>query len=143
MTGGADHPTCGTRPEGRSPWGGCPLGWATDGRDLMGSDQRRVVVDGVAAAAIYYAEMGYPEDVARSWLLARLQQVGATDAEVVRDAAESVARQPQPLEESAEETERARPIREMLGVTSAEDQLSAALTAREWLERLAADLSRE
>ena len=109
----------------------------------MGSDQRRVVVDGVAAAAIYFAEMGYPEDVARGWLLARLQQVGATDAEVVRDAAESVARQPQPVEESAEETERARPIREMLGVTSAEDRLSAALTAREWLERLAADLSRE
>lgn len=36
--------------------------------------------------------------------------------------------------------ERAEPIRQMLGVTSAEDQLVAALQAREWLQRLAGDL---
>ena len=107
----------------------------------MSRDRRRVVADSLASAAIYFAEMGYPEDLARSRLVALLQQGGATDHEVVREAAEAVARQPQPREESAEETERARPIREMLGEPSAEDRLSAALTAREWLQRLADDLS--
>jgi hypothetical protein len=47
---------------------------------------------------------------------------------------------PQPPLESAEETERALPIRKMLGVQSAEDQLAAALLAREWLTRLAEEL---
>ena len=48
---------------------------------------------------------------------------------------------PQPPLESAEETERARPMREVLGVQSAGDQLTAALKGREWLVPLADELS--
>ncbi len=106
----------------------------------MTDTQRRVVAEGIAAMAVTLAEMGATEDEARVKILAMLQQVGPADAEIVREAAACIGQMPQPLNESAEEVERARPIREMLGVTSAEEQLTAALTGREWLEHLAADL---
>jgi hypothetical protein len=44
---------------------------------------------------------------------------------------------PQPFDETPEEIERARPIREMFGLPTAEDELTAALQAREWLTGLA------
>lgn len=100
------------------------------------SDERRTVIEGLAAIATSLAEAGMPEPDAHAQLVAWIERLGV-DAATVRAAAAEVARQPQPLEETAEETERARPIREMLGVTSAEDQLIAALRAREWLEQLA------
>lgn len=67
--------------------------------------------------------------------------VHETDIELLREAALAIASFPQPIDESADELERALPIRTMLGVQSASDQLAAALQARDWLERLADDLS--
>jgi hypothetical protein len=55
------------------------------------------------------------------------------------DAALAISTLPQPLSETAVKTERLREIREQLGVTSAETYLTASLSAREVLEKLAAE----
>jgi hypothetical protein len=61
---------------------------------------------------------------------------------VIREAAAAIASLPQPLDESAERLERGRQVREMLGISEPVEELAAALRAREWLERLAEDLTR-
>ncbi|MDQ2729677.1 MAG: hypothetical protein M3Y91_17850 [Actinomycetota bacterium] len=86
--------------------------------------------------AVTLAEM----ETAPSPALIQLENMAVTfgmTADDVRAAAVTIASFPQPQEESVEHTERARPIREMLGVTSAHDQLAAAITGRAWLEQLA------
>jgi hypothetical protein len=107
---------------------------------MVSASERQKLVEGIGAAAVTLAEMGESEGEARSRLVALLNQVGVTDAEIVRDAAAAIGTFPQPIDETLEEIERARPIRESLGVPSAEYELEAALRAREWLQRLAADL---
>jgi len=106
----------------------------------VSEDERRVIVDGLAATAITLAERREREVTALGYLRDLADQVGARSAPVFRDAAATITRMPQPPLESAEETERALPMRRTLGVQSAEDQLAAALLGREWLTRLADEL---
>lgn len=98
------------------------------------------IVEGLAAYATGYAEMGMAAADAKVQLVELAARFDAAAPRLFRLAAAAIAHQPQPLEESADETERRRPIEEMLGLTSAADQLAAALVAREWLEELAAEL---
>jgi hypothetical protein len=81
------------------------------------------------------------EHEVRRQVLALLESLHISDEApaVLRAAARTVADVPPHLE-SAEETERSRHIREMLGVKSAEEQLTAMLVAREVLESLAEEL---
>lgn len=95
-------------------------------------DPDRTVVEGLAAIATGLAEMSVDDADARTQVRRWIDRL-AVDAPTIRAAAEVIARQSQLLEESAEETELARPIREVLGLTSTKDQLAAALRAREWL----------
>lgn len=107
----------------------------------MGDADDRRIVEGLAATAVAAAEMGESDDAICAQLAAWLTTLRVDDpVAVVRAAAQAVGGMPQPISESAAETERARPIREMLGVQSADEQLVAALRARECLERLANDL---
>lgn len=102
--------------------------------DIPSEDQ--IVSDGLAAIAITEFEIGKPRDEIESDLLAAWIQLGSQPG-AFRAASKAIASFPQPILESAEKSERMRPIREMLGVTSTEDQLLANLAARELLEELA------
>lgn len=106
----------------------------------MADEQQRVVIEGLAATAVALAERHEREATALGYLRDLSEQVGGLSAQVFREAAAVITRMPQPPLESAEETERALPMRTMLGVQSAEDQLSAALLGREWLVRLADEM---
>lgn len=98
----------------------------------MGAGQdRRVIVDGLATMAVTMSEMGASEDEARAQLVAMLQRVRATDVGVVREAAAAISGFPQPLDESAEAIQRAEPIRQLLDLPSAAEELGAELRARE------------
>ncbi len=103
-------------------------------------DGLEVVVDGLARTAVTLAERDERDVTALGYLRDLAGQMGACTSPVFRAAAAAIAELPQPPLESAEETERARPMREVLGVQSAEDQLTAALKGREWLVRLADEL---
>lgn len=107
---------------------------------VRAADDRRVIVEGLGAMAVSLAETGEDEDTARRQLVGMMLQLHETDVEVLREAAEAISSFPQPIDESTDELERARPIREMLGVRSASEDLEASLRARDWLERLANDL---
>jgi hypothetical protein len=112
----------------------------------MTSDERRRVVQRLASMAQTMAEMGYGEDLARGHLIATFRadvglEKASTDVGVVREAAARISWLLQPLDRPVQEIEHVQSIREMLGVTSDAELLTAAMTAREWLERLADDLS--
>lgn len=102
----------------------------------MPDDQDVVIAQGLAAIATTMFEMGASAEDVRKRMLGEWQRFGEP-SEVLRMAADEVAAGPQPLEESANETERARLIRERLGVQSAETQLLAAMDARAVLSQLA------
>lgn len=102
--------------------------------------EQRVVVDGLAATAVTLAERDERETTALAYLRDLSAQVGGGTPQVFRAAAAAITGMTQPPLESAEETERAEPLRRMLGVQSVEDQLTAALKGREWLLRLADEL---
>jgi len=106
----------------------------------VAEEELRVVVEGLAVTAVTLAERDERDATALGYLRDLSDQVGLRTPKVFRAAAEAITNMPQPPLESAEETERARPMRTMLGVQSAEDQLSAALRGREWLLRLADEL---
>jgi hypothetical protein len=106
----------------------------------MSDEQRRIMVDGLAATAVTLAERHEREATALRHLRDLSEQVGARTPQVFREAAAAITRMPQPPLESAEETERALPMRKVRGIQSAEDQLAAALLGREWLTRLAEEL---
>ena len=106
----------------------------------MSDEQLQVVVEGLAATAVTLAERDEREANALGYLRDLAAQVGQRTPPVFRSAAAAITNMPQPPLESADETERARPLRQMLGVQSAEDKLAAALKGREWLLRLAAEL---
>lgn len=94
-----------------------------------------MLAQGLAALATGFFEMGHSEAEVREKLLRQwtgLQEPGGLFAA----AATEVGGQPQPLVESAEKTERMRDIRTMLGVQGAQEQLLAAMNARDLLERL-------
>lgn len=103
----------------------------------------RPIVEGMAAFAMTFAQMGDTEEDARAKLVGQMQQLRLDQSDavrVLRAAADSITRFPQPPDESAERLERARPIREMLGLPEPSDDLAASLRAREWVQRLANDL---
>lgn len=100
----------------------------------MSTDDDQVAIDGIAAIATTRFEMGENAEQVEQSVLAHWEALGRPDLQASADA---IARQPQPLQESAEETARREPFRALLGVDSAEKQLVAALAARELLERLA------
>lgn len=99
-------------------------------------------LDGIAAWATSICEMGATANEFRATMLEQLERIGMVDPEFIRAAAARIALLPQPADESAEEIERSRPVREMLGVTSAAAQLEASLRAREWLGDLADEVGR-
>lgn len=103
----------------------------------LNPDEFRVAAEGLAAIAIASFEMGEGEGAARSAVLSMWQQLGRP-SQVFAAAADSIAKLPQPLLESAPETERSRQVREMLGVLSSEESLTAMLNARDLLQRLSA-----
>ena len=102
----------------------------------MEKDRVRIIAEGLAAEAMTRQEMS-PDDVGtvRSELVGQWRALGSP-ANAFRDAAALVGDLPRPEFETAEATERMRQVRERLGVTSAEDQLVAALAARELLQSL-------
>ena len=101
-----------------------------------------LMVEGLAATAVTLAERDEEEADALRYLRDMTAQVGGRTPRVFRAAAAAIADMPLPPPESAEETERAEPLRRMLGVPRVEDQLSAALKGREWLLRMAEELER-
>jgi hypothetical protein len=106
--------------------------------------QWKPIVEGVAALAVTFAEMGDTEDEARGKLAGYMQSqldISQVDAiRVLKAAAESVASFPQPPDESAERLARGESVRKMLGVPEPSESLAKTLMAREWLQTLAADL---
>lgn len=105
----------------------------------MEDSENPVIVEGLAVIAQTIFEMGGDDVQARQALVTRWMQLGSAPG-VFLAAANAMKNLPQPLVESAEETERAREVRAMLGVTTADESLVAALRARETLEQLAREL---
>ena len=110
---------------------------------------RFAVVRGLASVALATAEGGGTEDAARLQLIQVLRAHGTADPELAREAAVAVADEVRageeldgPAEEPALDEAEAQRVRSALGVPSRSEQLVAALVAREWLERFAADLAR-
>ena len=106
--------------------------------DVEYPDEEALIAEGLASVAITFLAMGESTDAVRQRLIAQWEGFGQPPGAFARSAA-AASTLPQPLVETAEESERLREIREHLGVTSAETYLTASLTAREVLERLAAD----
>ena len=98
------------------------------------------MIKGLAATAVVLAERDECETHALVYLRNLSAQVGGRRPQVFRAAAAAITNMPLPPIESAEDTERARPLRRMLGVPTVEDQLAGALKGREWLLRLAEEL---
>lgn len=109
--------------------GGASVGRPSGMMMVMERDLARIIAEGLAASAVTLLEM-MPEDVdtVRSQLVEKWRECGSP-ANAFRDAAAAVSTLPQPELEPAETKEKMRPIREALGVTSAEEQLNAALGA--------------
>jgi hypothetical protein len=106
----------------------------------MDDQQHGEIVEGLAVTAVALAERRERETTALAYLRDLADQMGSRTAAMFREAADAITRMPQPPLESAEETERALPMRMMRGEMSVEDQLAAALLGREWLTRLAEEL---
>jgi len=107
----------------------------------VSDDERlQVLIDGLAATAVTLAERDERETTALAYLRDLSDQAGGRTAAIFRAAAAAITSMPLPPLESAEETERSRPMRQMLGIQSVEDQLTAALRGRAWLVRLADEL---
>lgn len=106
-------------------------------------NERQVITEGLAAFASSFCETGLTDDEVKAGIERQCLALHL-DAEdvltLLREAAEALRHLPQPIYESAEDTERARPIRVMLGVTSAEDQLAATLRAGELLQQMADEI---
>lgn len=103
----------------------------------MTNVDRPWIVEHLAVLAVALAEDGTRESEALSQLGTFLQRFAVSDVSIIREAAAAVLSLPQPIDETLEETERANPIRELFGVPSAQSQLTATLTGRVWLEKLA------
>jgi hypothetical protein len=104
----------------------------------LSPDEFRAAADGISAIAIANFEMGTDEGGARNAVLEMWNRLGRPPG-LFCAAVESTTRSPQPLLETAVETDRARRIREMLGLRSSEESLVAMLAARELLEQLASE----
>ena len=118
------------------------------------------VVRGLASLALAAAERGATEDEARIDLIRVLRAHGTADPALVARAADAVTSLVEPDDERPDldrggpdedpdeedlggmDPAEARRVREALGLVPVEEQLAAAITAREWLQRFAADLAR-
>ena len=98
------------------------------------------MIEGLAATAVALAERDEWEVDALRYLRDMTAQVSGRTPQVFRAAAAAITCMPLPPVESAEETERAAPMRRMLGVQCVEDQLTSALQGREWLLLLAEEI---
>lgn len=107
----------------------------------MRDEQRRVAAEGVAAASVTSVEMGKTDGETRRQVLLWMQHTGYTDAPFLLEVATAITRQPQPVNWPVEGQETREQIERMLGVVSANDQLLAALRARELVTALAEELS--
>ena len=96
-----------------------------------------LLVEGLAVTAVFLAERDEWDTDALRYLREMTAQVGGPTSAVFRAAATAVTGMPLPPVESVEETERAEPMRRILGVPSVEERLTSALKGREWLLRLA------
>jgi len=94
------------------------------------------IAEGFAATAVSMFEVGESRQAASDKLVDMWDAFGQPE-DLFRAAAEAVLLAPQPISESAEQIEKMRLIREKLGVQSAEEQLLAAMSARELLLELA------
>ena len=103
---------------------------------MMEDEDDPVIVEGLAVIALSMFDMGGGVAEARTSLLQQWDRLGRPPG-VFLAAAAAMKDLPQPMIESTAATERLRPIREMLGVSSADQNLSAALAGRELLEQLA------
>lgn len=94
----------------------------------------------MAAIAVTMTEMGQSQSDVWAAIVGMMVRLHETDTTLLRNAADSISRLPQPPDESAADLERLEKVRAMLGVPSATDKLAASLRAREWLQRLAVEL---
>jgi hypothetical protein len=99
-----------------------------------------LMIEGLVATALALAERDAWEPDPLQYMREMAAQVGGRRPGVFRAAAAAMTNIPLPPIETAEETERARPRRQLLGVQSVEDQLTSALKGREWLVQLAEEL---
>lgn len=115
------------------------------------------VVRGLASLALAAAERGATEDEARIDLIRVLRAHGTAQPAVVARAARAVTALVDPEDDGLDvggggdqddadlggmDPDEAARVRAALGVVPVEERLAAALTAREWLQRFAADLAR-
>lgn len=110
----------------------------------MSSEHRKGIAEGIGVMAVTIAQMdGTEADVWAKVLQMMVQlRIDETDGEgLVREAAESIAGLPQPPNDSPEQLERGRRIREMFGLPEPADELASYLRGREWLESLANKLA--
>lgn len=110
----------------------------------MDERQIRTVLVGIAAETLTLCEMhqsAYDATINDQDIISeaarQLRQFGMLTPDYALAAASAVNALPQPLDEPAEERARREPIEKMLGLTSPEDQLIAAIRAKELLEELA------
>ena len=107
---------------------------------MASRDERAIIVEGLAAVAVALAEMGATE----AEMQEALERTGALrrprHAAVLGDVVAAISALPQPLDEPADELERAQPLRDLLGLASLAEELAATLHAREWVQHLADDL---
>lgn len=101
--------------------------------------EERIIVEGLAALAGSGFEMGDSHEQVRERLIQLWNDTGCLPG-AFSAAAVALQTFPQPLIESAEQTERMRPIREKLGVQSADEQLLATMAGKELLQQLALEL---
>ncbi|MBM7820114.1 hypothetical protein JOE63_002591 [Cellulosimicrobium cellulans] len=106
---------------------------------MDGHEKQQVIADGLSSLAIASLELGESPEAVRAKLLEQWHRLGAP-AGAFAAAAVAVGSLPLPPQESAYETEQRRHVRELLGLTSAEDQIAAALAARELLQDLAREV---
>ncbi len=103
----------------------------------MEPEERKAIVEGVAALTVTLAEMGLSEVEAQQQLMARLNQLEAFDAELLMDAAAAIGASPLLSDERADETARQGAINRTLVGPADQDERVAAARGREWLQRLA------
>ena len=109
----------------------------------MGQSQnwgRDEAIDGMAAIAQSTAEMGGDRSSIIASVRPYMERFSLTSAGDVREIAAAISRLPQPVDDPAAIRERLGFFEKMLGVTSPEGQLNAALAAREALHSLAVEI---
>jgi hypothetical protein len=95
-----------------------------------------------AAVAVTAAQMGGDSGTIIATVGPYMERLGFTSAQDARDVAAAISRLPQPVDDPPERRERLRKFEEMVGAISPEQQLLAALAAREALNSFALEIER-